>query len=165
MSNDFDEDAAFKELESIEATELVDNESLRQLLTDVSKRYKEYKVRDSTIRIKAAISGGLKTKILEFHAKTQRLQRLALDAPVRKKNESQEHYLARVDAYTASVGELAKEIDTETYSTLAALCLDYPFNTPDAWVIVEEETGLAANLLMEILRDILDTEKQIIEFR
>lgn len=165
MSNDFDEDAAFKELESIEATELVDNESLRQLLTDVSKRYKEYKVGDSTIRIKAAISGGLKTKILEFHAKTQRLQRLALDAPVRKKNESQEHYLARVDAYTASVGELAKEIDTETYSTLAALCLDYPFNTPDAWVIVEEETGLAANLLMEILRDILDTEKQIIEFR
>ena len=60
------------------------------------------------------------------------------------------------------MGELAKEIDTETYSTLAALCLDYPFNTPDAWVIVEEETGLVANLLMEILRDILDTEKQII---
>jgi hypothetical protein len=56
-------------------------------------------------------------------------------------------------------------VENVMYKTLASLCLDAPFNTPQAWSYIEEKGGDAAAILAAIMANINKSQEELKTFR
>jgi hypothetical protein len=56
-------------------------------------------------------------------------------------------------------------IENTMYKTLAALCLDAPFNNPQTWSYIEEQGGDASSILAEMMKNISKAQESLKSFR
>lgn len=55
--------------------------------------------------------------------------------------------------------------DQEIYETMAALCVDHPYNKPALWRYLDEETGFVPNVMQMIIEKITVQEGAARNFR
>jgi hypothetical protein len=55
--------------------------------------------------------------------------------------------------------------DEEIYETLAAICLDSPYNRPEVWKYIDEETGFVPNVMQMMIEKITTVEGAAQRFR
>jgi len=51
------------------------------------------------------------------------------------------------------------------YSLIAKMCVDAPFNNPDTWKLIDDETGIAIEVFTAVFKEASDTEAAIKRFR
>lgn len=57
------------------------------------------------------------------------------------------------------------ETESIVYSLIAKMCIEDPFNKPETWEYIDNETGMALNILSDIFAEVSKTENQIKSFR
>ena len=57
------------------------------------------------------------------------------------------------------------ESENDMYRLISEMCLEDPFNKPETWMYIDEETGIATEAIVKIYEEALNTEKQIKKFR
>jgi hypothetical protein len=72
------------------------------------------------------------------------------------------HELAKVQKKGEVDIEVAEE---DTYHLLSLMCQNEPFNHKEAWALIDEETGLAIEILGEVLEVAYKTEEKTKSFR
>jgi hypothetical protein len=133
----FDEDEAFKELEKREVKTIEENESIKRLLSSSSTVFKEIKIGDQSIRVKAFMPRAVRMRLLKT-------------GNALKNAKSDDQIL---------------KIESQIYPIIAAMCIDPPFNNAKTWVYLDEKIGCAQNVLIEILGEVTVTDKSIEKFR
>lgn len=58
-----------------------------------------------------------------------------------------------------------EEAERDTYYLLSLLCLNEPFTTKEAWEYMDDQTGLAIDILGEVLEKGYQSEKKVQSFR
>lgn len=58
-----------------------------------------------------------------------------------------------------------EEIEDVTYHVLASMCIEEPFNNPDTWRVIDDEDGVAMEILNDIYKEALSTETDLKKFR
>jgi hypothetical protein len=51
------------------------------------------------------------------------------------------------------------------YQVIAEMCVESPFDTSEAWSIIDDETGIVPEVLKRIYAVISETEEQVKRFR
>ena len=51
------------------------------------------------------------------------------------------------------------------YDLIAKMCVDNPFNNPETWKFIDDETGIAPEVFTAIFKEAADTETAIKRFR
>lgn len=73
------------------------------------------------------------------------------------------HDIARVQKKGAMVE--MDEIETDTYYLLSVICQNEPYTHPETWEYIDNETGLALDILREVLETGFSNENKIKAFR
>lgn len=55
--------------------------------------------------------------------------------------------------------------DEEIYETLAQICIDSPYNKPEVWKYIDEETGFVPNVMQMMIEKIITQEGSAQRFR
>ena len=61
-------------------------------------------------------------------------------------------------------GEI-ESADQEIYESLAQICIDSPYNKPEVWRYLDEETGFVPNVMQMIIEKITTVEGTAQRFR
>lgn len=73
------------------------------------------------------------------------------------------HDLARVQKKGNNVD--MEEIEGDTYYLLSIICQNEPYNHPETWEYIDNETGLALDILREVLDKGFGNEDKLKNFR
>ena len=73
------------------------------------------------------------------------------------------HDLARVQKKGNNVE--MEEIEEDTYYLLSIICQNEPYNHPETWEYIDNETGLALDILREVLDKGFGNEDKLKNFR
>lgn len=73
------------------------------------------------------------------------------------------HELAKVQKKGATVE--MEEIEVDTYHLLSILCQNEPYNHPETWEYIDNETGLSLDILREVLERGFANEEKLKKFR
>lgn len=110
---------------------------VRELISSANKIHKVIKVGEVEVRIRAYMPRSVRLKLMRTGV-----------------------ILKRIDSEKVMV-----EADKLIYPIIAEMCVDTPYNNPKTWQIVDEETGMVQQFLMNIMEAVNKTEKDIETFR
>lgn len=132
-----DNNSKFKELDAIIAEDSEGSRKIYELITSIKKQYLTVKVGEFELKVVAT---------LPQSARYLQIKLRGLGA----KEENTE----TVDEFTDLLCE-----------SLASMCVEAPFNSPESWKIVDKETGGVPEIFGKVVSAINSSEKKIIEFR
>lgn len=141
MSDGFDVDEEFRKLEAYEFNEVRRNSEIQRLIQTSVGAYKEFKFNDITLRVRPAIPRDMRRMVAK-------LKQIA----------------------TGNVHEEDEEVlldrsETIFYKFLARMCLDSPFDLPEAWEYIDEQTGMVPMIAVQVIELAAGDEKRVAEFR
>lgn len=133
-----DEKKLKSELDEFILKDIQNKEEVITFLENLSKRHK-------TLQI-----GNIKIKVRPTIPRKQRALLFKIRNMYQKENLTEDEIT---------------EVDNALYSFLSEVCLEAPYNSPETWKVIDEQTGAALEISTEVVKLLSDTEKKIIEFR
>ena len=127
----------YDKIDKQEQKALEASEDVKKLIASANKIHKVIKIGDIEIRIRAFMPRSVRLKVLKA-------------GTILKKIRTDEDVLAA---------------DKLVYPIIAEMCLDSPYNLVKTWESVDEATGVAQKVLMDIMEVVNSTEKSIETFR
>lgn len=143
-----------KEFESHDAFEqdrAVKHQAMQDLIRSSDTRFLELEHNGIRIRIRPALPGKARKGILELIRKYKGINIEALKR-------------GNVDAAKLPDGFLEDSMG-QLYNSLAALCIDAPYNDPESWRYYDEQTGEAELIYKKADALIEEAQKAAISFR
>jgi hypothetical protein len=132
-----DIESANKKIDEVEAKYYESNEEAKKFVASVGTLYKVIKYGESSIRIRAFMPRVVRLRVLKAG---RILQEVKTDEEIRKADEM-------------------------IYPILAEMCVDKPFNEDKFWRYVDNQTGCAQKVLMDMMEEVSSTEKKVETFR
>jgi hypothetical protein len=71
----------------------------------------------------------------------------------------------KINDMASSDTEDMDKVESGMYQVIAEMCVESPFDTAEAWSIIDEETGIVPEVLKRIYAVISETEDQVKRFR
>jgi len=127
----------YDKIDKQEQKALEASEDVKKLIASANKIHKVIKIGDIEIRIRAFMPRSVRLKVLKA-------------GTILKKIRTDEDVLAA---------------DKLVYPIIAEMCLDSPYNIAKTWESVDEATGVAQKVLLDIMEVVNSTEKSIETFR
>jgi hypothetical protein len=127
----------YEKIDKQEAKLLAANEDVKKLIASANKIHKVIRIGDINVRIRAFMPRGVRLKVLKA-------------GTILKKVKTDEDVL---------------NADKLVYPIIAEMCLDFPYNKAKTWEDVDEKTGVAQKVLLDIMEVVNSTEKSIETFR
>ena len=143
-----DEEAAFRELDEIDRKHLEENVEIRDLLENIEKIHKTYKIGEYEFKIRAGVSKKMKRKIQEAARLAETTPQLNEDGTLSKEGE-----------------ELVNRVEWKTFEILSDLCIDPPFDDPKSWALLEERSGMVDEIFLGIMTIITGGNEAVEKFR
>jgi hypothetical protein len=133
-------DELHKKLDEIDGVTEEDKSKISSLLRSASERYKTVKVGEIELKIRSVLPRQVRHKLFNLLKKYQGVEE---------------------DPNKMDISEL----EDEAYEILATMCLESPFNKVETWRIIDDEQGIALDILGIIQEEAIKTEKEIKTFR
>ena len=142
--------AEFAQKEEFDRAKAVKHQAMNDLIRSSETHFLVLEHNDKKIRIRPAIPGSVRSKVIGMASKYK-----GIDLEALKRGEGD----------LGIIPELQADSEEQLYNVLAALCIDAPYNEPENWKYYDEITGEAERIYLKAEAMIKEAHESAISFR